>query len=176
MIVITRPFFEQQTPNFVIALHFHEAKIEGLSTWQASVSLPTGKVFLFDAYQGSKNTFIGSKVESEIVRVHGSWETGQTDMPLIVQALDIETVETVDPGCNLVAAVVNFLYSYKTNFYEVCSTNSKGQALKISWLPPSKNWISASSTPRSKKEKSIIVAQLQLKSSLAVSCQCTLTK
>ena len=31
--------------------------------------------------------------------------------------------------------------------------NSKGQALRISWLPPSKNWISGSLIRRNKKEK-----------------------
>ena len=36
----------------------------------------------------------------------------------------------MDPGCNLLAAVVNFLYSYKTNFYEVCSTKFQRTGLE----------------------------------------------
>ena len=83
-----------------LALHFHNATTEGKPTWQASLSVPSGDIYLLDAYQGSNNTFIGSKVESEIAQVHGYWE-GENDLEndLIVQSLDIETVETVDSGC-----------------------------------------------------------------------------
>jgi len=125
-----------------LALHFHEATIEGKLTWQASVSLPSGAIWkpslsqqawfpnvwghlFLDVYQGAENTFIGSKVESEIVKVHGFWDNDLSGSPMVVKALDLETVTKVDSGCHLIAAVVNLLHSYTQNFYEVCTSKFK---------------------------------------------------
>ena len=91
-------------------------------------------------------------------------------MPLIVQALDIETVETVDPGCNLVAAVVNFLYSYKTNFYEICSTTFQRTGLENK-LASSIEKLDLGKFDTKKQKRKV-----NNSCTIAVSCQCTLTK
>ena len=54
-----------------VAIYFHQTTLDGKPSWQCSIRGATGSLYLLDAHQGSFHPFIGSRVESEIVKVIG---------------------------------------------------------------------------------------------------------